>query len=237
MSLIQKEMYEFGAFSIDPEERLLTRDGTALSLTPKVFDTLLYLVRNPGRILTKDELLKEIWPDTFVEEVNLAVNISTLRKVLGENPQDGRYIATVAGRGYRFVADVRQIATQRKNGRGLGEIPELAPVQLDSQESRERGSPKTNHAGRYLATPSVQERSNLTGLIVAVLCVLVLAAIGGYFWMGRTRTSASPAKSVSIAVLPFADLSPGKDQQYFSDGLAEELINDLAKVPNMRVIA
>src|SRR5208283_5583553 len=131
MSLMQKEMYEFGAFSLDPEERVLTREGTPLSLTPKVFDTLLCLVRNPGRILTKDELLKEIWPDTFVEEVNLAVNISTLRKALGENPQDGRYIVTVAGRGYRFVADVRQIATQRKNGRALGEIPKLAAVQSD----------------------------------------------------------------------------------------------------------
>lgn len=234
MSLMQKEIYEFGAFSLDPAERTLTREGTPLSLTPKVFDTLLCLVRNPGRILTKDELLKEIWPDTFVEEVNLAVNISTLRKALGENPQDGRYIATVAGRGYRFVADVRQIATQRKNGR---ELPELAPVQLDFQESRERGSAKTNVAGRYLVTPATQEESHSTRLIVAVLCVLLLAAVGGYFWIGRTRTSASPAKSVSIAVLPFADLSPGKDQEYFSDGLAEELINDLAKVPNMRVTA
>src|SRR5271155_5259243 len=156
MSLIQKEMYEFGAFSMDPEERVLTRDGTPLSLTPKAFDTLLCLVRNPGRLLTKDELLKEIWPDTFVEEVNLAVNISTLRKALGENPQDGRYIATVTGRGYRFVADVRRIATRRKSGRDLGEIPELAPAQSDFQESRERGSPETpkmNDAGRYLVTP------------------------------------------------------------------------------------
>lgn len=237
MSLMQKEMYEFGVFSLDSEERVLTRDGTALSLTPKVFDTLLCLVRNPGRILTKDELLKEIWPDTFVEEVNLAVNISTLRKALGENPQDGRYIATVAGRGYRFVADVRQIATPRKNGHGLGEISEPAPVQLDFQESKERGSSKTNGAGGYLGTPARQERSNSTRLIVAVLCVLVLAAIGGYLWIGRSRTIASPTQSVSIAVLPFANLSPGKDQEYFSDGLSEELINDLAKVPNMRVIA
>ena len=65
--MMQKEMYEFGAFSLDPEERVLTRDGTPLSLTPKAFDTLLCLVRNPARLLTKDELLKEIWPDTFVE--------------------------------------------------------------------------------------------------------------------------------------------------------------------------
>ena len=110
MSLTEKEMYEFGPFSLDPAERIISRDGTLLPLTPKVFDTLVCLVRNRGRLLTKDELLKEVWPGTFVEEVNLAVNISTLRKTLGESPQDPRYIATVQGRGYRFVADVRQIS-------------------------------------------------------------------------------------------------------------------------------
>jgi DNA-binding winged helix-turn-helix (wHTH) protein len=103
MSLNQKELYEFGPFSLDPQERILWRDGKALAVTPKVFDTLLFLVRNQGRVLSKDELLQEIWPGTFVEEVNLAVNISTLRKLLGENPQDGRYIVTVSGRGYRFA--------------------------------------------------------------------------------------------------------------------------------------
>jgi TolB-like protein/Flp pilus assembly protein TadD len=106
MSLIQKEIYEFGPFSVDPVERVAFRDGVPLVLTPKVFDTLLFLVRNPRRVLTKDEMLKEVWPDTFVEEVNLAVNISTLRKALGEGPQEGRYIATVARRGYRFLPKV-----------------------------------------------------------------------------------------------------------------------------------
>src|SRR5262249_37898474 len=110
MSLMEKEMYYFGPFSLDPGERVLSHDGTPLTLTPKVFDTLLCLVRNRGRVLTKDELLKEIWPDAFVEEVNLAVNISTLRKALGEGPKDGRYIVTVPGRGYRFVAEVQEVA-------------------------------------------------------------------------------------------------------------------------------
>ena len=99
-------------------------------------------MRNRGRLLTKDELLKGIWPDTFFEEVNLAVSISALRKVLGENPEDGRYIATVAGRGYRFVTDVGGISTQRTNGRDLGDTSELSPVQLDSCES-EGGAPRT----------------------------------------------------------------------------------------------
>src|SRR5215469_1335398 len=117
MSLLQKALYEFGPFSLDPAERVISRDGTPLPLRPKVFDTLLCLVRNRGRLLTKDELLKEIWPETFVEEVNLAVNISTLRKAFGESPQDSRYIATVPGKGYRFVAEVRRISSEDANER------------------------------------------------------------------------------------------------------------------------
>src|SRR5262249_28617518 len=108
-------MYQFGRFSVDPEQRVILQDGTPLNLTPKVFDTLLCLVRNTERVLTKDELLKEVWPDTFVEEVNLAVNISALRKALGENAHESRYIVTVPGRGYRFVGAVRQVASKADN--------------------------------------------------------------------------------------------------------------------------
>src|SRR5262249_4024336 len=104
--------YYFGPFSLDPSERVLSHDGTPLTLTPKVFDTLLCLIHNRGRVLTKDELLKEIWPDAFVEEVNLAVNISTLRKALGEGPKDARCTVTVHGRGYRFVAVVHEVADE-----------------------------------------------------------------------------------------------------------------------------
>jgi DNA-binding winged helix-turn-helix (wHTH) protein len=95
MSLMEKEIYEFGPFLLDPTERVLSCDGSIVSLTPKAFETLLCLVRNQGRVLTKDELLKQIWPDTFVEEVNLAVNISAIRKALGENPQAVRQVPLV----------------------------------------------------------------------------------------------------------------------------------------------
>src|SRR5882672_6229826 len=107
MLMIQRELYEFGPFTVDSIERTLERDGISLAITPKVFDTLLYLVRNQGRILMKDELLQKIWPGTFVEEVNLAVNISVIRKLLSDTPQDPRYVSTVPGRGYRFMAQVR----------------------------------------------------------------------------------------------------------------------------------
>src|SRR5882762_3104037 len=108
MLLKEQEIYEFGPFSLDAIERVLRRDENPLNLTPKSFDTLLFLVRNQGRMLTKEELLQEIWPDTFVEDVNLAVNISTLRKLLGDFQGGRDYIETVPRRGYRFIAEVRK---------------------------------------------------------------------------------------------------------------------------------
>ena len=101
-------VYEFGAFTLDVNKRLLLKDGQVVPLTSKGVDTLLALVQHHARVIDKDELLKLIWPDTVVEERNLAVNISTLRKTLGETPDSHEYIVTIPGRGYRFVAPVRE---------------------------------------------------------------------------------------------------------------------------------
>lgn len=106
MSLETNDFYEFDAFRLDPRERVLLRGGQMVQLTPKAFETLLVLIQSSNHIVEKDELMKRIWPDTFVEEANLAVNISLLRKTLGERPGGGQYIETVPRRGYRFVADV-----------------------------------------------------------------------------------------------------------------------------------
>ena len=109
MQLKRAVGYEFGPYRLLPLERLLLRDGIAVSLTPKVFETLLVFVRNRGRLLTKDDLMKMIWPDTTVEESNLTQNIFMLRKILGENPKDHQYLVTVPLQGYCFVANVREV--------------------------------------------------------------------------------------------------------------------------------
>ena len=121
--------YAFGDFFVDADKRLLrgTAGGT-IPLTPKAFDTLHYLVSHPGQVIDKDELMSAIWPDTIVEENNLNKNISTLRRVLGENPSEHRFIATVPGRGYKFVADV--VAARN----GIAEPP--AEVQRTSARPR-----------------------------------------------------------------------------------------------------
>lgn len=108
MSLAANRSYEFGPFRLDAEERQLFREGAPVPLPPKVFETLLALVEHNGHIQGKEELMKRVWPDTFVEENNLTKNISELRKVLGEGQNGGRYIETVPKRGYRFVASVKK---------------------------------------------------------------------------------------------------------------------------------
>ncbi|HEY6401536.1 MAG TPA: transcriptional regulator, partial [Blastocatellia bacterium] len=103
-------IYEFGPFRLEADEQLLLRDGEAIPLQPKAFDLLLILVENHGHLLGKDELLKAVWPDTVVEEVNLANNISILRKALAEGRSEQRFIETAPRRGYRFVAPVRELS-------------------------------------------------------------------------------------------------------------------------------
>jgi TolB-like protein/Flp pilus assembly protein TadD len=104
----QRFIYEFGAFRLDEKERLLFRNGTPISLTPKVFDLLLLLVQRSNSLVEKETILSEIWPDAFVEEANLSVNVATLRKALGEVINEFQYIETVPKRGYRFLAKVRK---------------------------------------------------------------------------------------------------------------------------------
>lgn len=104
-----KVLYEFGPFQVDPERQVLLREGCQIALTPKAFDTLLILVRNSREVVSKDDLMKSVWPDAFVEEGNLSQNIFILRKALGDTAQDRRYIVTIPGKGYRFVEQVRTI--------------------------------------------------------------------------------------------------------------------------------
>src|SRR5579872_2062454 len=99
-------LYRFGQFVLDSRRRTLSRVDSAVSLTPKAFDVLLFLVRNPNRLVTKEELLQAVWGDIFVEEGNLSQYIWHLRKALGDNSADTRLIVTIARKGYQFTANV-----------------------------------------------------------------------------------------------------------------------------------
>jgi DNA-binding winged helix-turn-helix (wHTH) protein len=109
MDFQPKNCYEFGPFRLDSAERRLLRNGENVPLTPKAFDLLLVLVRNQGHLLEKDQLMKAVWPEAFVEEANLAYNISLIRKALGSAGNGERYIETVTKHGYRFIGCVREV--------------------------------------------------------------------------------------------------------------------------------
>src|SRR5215467_4408448 len=153
----------FGNFRLDPARRLVIGpDGAPIALTPKAYDTLAYLVERAGAVVRKDELMQAVWPDTAVEENNLTQSISVLRRALGEGRGEHQYIVTVPGRGYQFVAGLKELALKTA-------IPEPA--------------------------------------------------------------------TLSIAVLPFVNLSADPDGEYFGDGLAEELIDAVSRLSRVRVVA
>jgi DNA-binding winged helix-turn-helix (wHTH) protein len=136
----KQRIWEFGPFRLDEAERSLLRDGRPVSLTPKVFDTLVVFLERAGRLVEKNELMTRLWPDTFVEEGALTRNISDLRKALGEE----KYVETVPKRGYRFVAPVREISDES----AILIVEEAVEAQVIIEEENERTP----------ATPSVPER-------------------------------------------------------------------------------
>src|SRR5438034_6961884 len=107
MSLETKYIYEFENFRLDLSEKLLSRNGLPVSLTPKVFETLRVLIENAGHLVSKGELMQKVWQDRFVEETNLTFNIKMLRKALGDEAGHPRFIETIPRRGYRFIAEVK----------------------------------------------------------------------------------------------------------------------------------
>ena len=134
----EKLLYEFDAFRVDPVRRRLVRDGDVVPLTPKAFSILLVLSREPGRVVEKEELIRRVWGDAYVTEANLTQNVSSLRKALGERANDHRFVVTVPGRGYSFVAEVSEVLRESS-----GEVPRLnvaapEPCRLHRRHRRRR---------------------------------------------------------------------------------------------------
>jgi adenylate cyclase len=182
----QPRVFEFGDFRLDvPQQQLLQADGTPVSLPSRAFELLAFLVEHAGELIDKPLLMKALWPNVIVEDNNLSQQLSTLRRALGDGQEGRRFIVTVPGRGYRFVASVREA------GSTLGNITQAA-------------------AARESAVPA-------------------------------NASSQSPAAAsspeASVAVLPFANLSGDPEIEYFGDGMAEELIHLLSRVPGLKVPA
>jgi TolB-like protein/DNA-binding winged helix-turn-helix (wHTH) protein len=216
------DMKSFHPFRLDAANHSLWRGQERAQIAPKAFDVLRHLVENAGRLVTHEELLEALWPETYVNPEVLRKYILEIRRVLGDRPDKPEFIETVTKRGYRFVASVTdESATQRPNLPAPNTAQELAGIETDPPE---REGPSDKERLRKLAVP-------------AMLVVIAAAAITGYFWFARNEANAPALKDTSIVVLPFADSSAGKDEEYFSDGLTEELISNLAKIQGLKVVA
>jgi DNA-binding winged helix-turn-helix (wHTH) protein/TolB-like protein/Flp pilus assembly protein TadD len=211
MPVETKQIYIFGPYRLDATRRTLSRGEEPLALTSKAFDTLLALIANRERVLLKDELMKLVWPDSFVEEVNLAQNVSALRKIFGESPGENRYIATIPGKGYRFVGAVQESPA----------APAEAPIEVIS------AVPATQPPLPASAPPDRNRRSRLVFIAVCVFAALA----GSVYIIGIAGKRASGvSRPQSIAVLPFRSLDKQNSDDHLGLGMTDAVITKLTNV-------
>ncbi len=222
MGTTVKPLYEFGPFQLDPPERLLLCDGQPIPMPPKAFELLVVLVERRGHLVEKDELLKAVWRGSFVEEGNLSVAVSVLRKALNDDRGLHKYIETVSKRGYRFVADVREV----------GE-PENLPAQAlpDAASRAGEGITAREEHPAAVSHPSVvsQNRIFLWGILLATLALIIFLIVAKVVPRRATASSQvqEPAAIHSLAVLPFQALDAKRGDEYLGLGMADALITRL----------
>jgi TolB-like protein/DNA-binding winged helix-turn-helix (wHTH) protein/Flp pilus assembly protein TadD len=241
-------MFAFGPFRLDTFSHTLQRSDRTIPLPPKAFELLVLLVKRNGELLTKQELLNALWPDTFVEENNLTQYVSMLRKLLGEGArEDQKYIETVPRLGYRFVANVRTLAAD-----GLDEV-DLSKhtttrivVHEEELEETDEASDEANPAG--LATINLEhaparmlalQRSRRWRWSLAVLSFagLVVASVFVYKTLWPLKAPAALASQRTLAVLPLANLSGDPQQEAFADAITDSLTTELGQLHDLRVIS
>ena len=219
------ELFEFDSYRLNPAERLLVRDGVPVPLEPKVFETLLVLIRHGGSLVTKDQLMKEVWPDTFVEESNLVRHISILRKALSSGAEGPPYIETVSKLGYRFVGHVRAPADQTEL------IVESAKVSVviedEESDDRTKGLVELTHNKHF----SSAKRRWLAGGLTLAIAAAGVTATAVYFRTARSQ------RIDSVAILPFVNVGASSETEYLSDGITENLTNSLSQLPGLKVMS
>src|SRR5262245_54755122 len=232
-----QSIYEFGPFRLDAAEHLLLRNGEAVPITPKAFDLLLALVDRHGHLLEKDELLKKVWPDTFVEEANLASNISQLRKALGDGENGHRYIKTAPKRGYRFVASVKKVVDDGAEPT----IQEQSGSQIDGaneEQASNTGAPITTHPAVTAESLANKVKRYQRSALIALAVLILLGAVLAYFVLRQPLqpkaliftpiTNDGHTKIFSIFAGAYHPLVVGDKQIYFTEVGRQRRLNQVS---------
>jgi DNA-binding winged helix-turn-helix (wHTH) protein/TolB-like protein/Tfp pilus assembly protein PilF len=238
MGYLPGQFYDFGPFRLDSRRHVLLKDGVPIALSSKAIHMLVILVQRDGEVIEKDELMTQVWPDQIVEESNLTVNMSALRKVLGETPNEHRYIATIPGRGYRFIADVGHssdetqdiIVEEHTSSRLVFESRDEPPGTARRPQTSAEGSARDFDVG---AKSKSKIRARVLVALVVILVVAAAAVI--YFPRSLTKPVGAGASIKSIAVLPFKPLSADGGEEYLGLGIADTLITKLNGVSQLIV--
>lgn len=218
-----KSVYEFGSFRLDAAERRFLHNGLPVHLPPKAFDTLVVLIENNGRLVTKDELLNTVWKDSFVEENNLTQHIYTLRKVIRDDTGQ-QYIETVARHGYRFNADIKEICYDAESF----VVEKQTRYHIKVEERHEKSASfGDNQASRFL--------SGKTVLVATILFIVALVTASVMLW--RTKNSqAAIIKAKSIAALPFKVEDAVESDENLGLAIAEDLTEQLGSAKLIKVL-
>jgi DNA-binding winged helix-turn-helix (wHTH) protein/TolB-like protein len=221
-------LYEFCRFRFDPENHLLECEGSPIPLTPKAFEILLVLVQNGSRLTTKEELMRRVWPDSFVEEANLTVNISALRRQLGETPSGQQYIETVPKKGYRFAIPVTHIS--------LDLPPTGQHVRPANETAREARTEIHSILSEALSPKSTIKRSWWRSNVVILSLILVVLSGSVYFlYRGRTIPAHRSHPPRRLAVLPFQNLQADANTDFLGFSLADAVITKLDYISELYV--
>jgi len=217
--LSQREIYEFGAFRLDVAEHSLSARGRAVPLKPKVFETLLLLVRNAGHLLPKQELMSQLWPDAVVDETNLNRNVWLIRRALGDGDDSSEYIETVPRIGYRFVGEVRRIEGESA----------ARPVEVPRKAMETSGAPETI-ASVAPAGPSRRTKAGVAGIAGAAAAAVAVVVAGALALRSHAGTAPTPAADSrpTISVLGFRNLSSRPDLDWIATALSEMVQTELA---------
>ena len=230
-----RRFYQFGPFRLDPNRRRLFCGDEVVALSPKAIETLILLVENRGKLLERETLMDALWPDVIVEDANLTVAVSQLRKALNQNGDNAEFILTIPRVGYRFVADICEV------------IEGTAPLLPEERKRLQSIADNAEADGTTTAAPELQAKISLLpeqrrprrmqGRLIVALALCLIIAVAAIAYRFVRSSSSAPANISSVAVLPLKNLTGDPTAEYFSDGITESIISELSKVPELKVIS